>query len=117
MLELGVVRQLQRDASGPERLVTICVDGQNNVMGIHVTEGAIHGVSVRQVFGVCTTVPTAAVIFVHNHPDGSGIDTADYELARDIRQGLDPIGLDVLDHVLLCTAQRPRSFLEDAVPI
>lgn len=117
VLELGVVRQLQRDADGPERLVTICVDGKNNAMAIHVTEGAIHGVSVRRVYAVCSTVPTAAVIFAHNHPDGSGLGTADYALAEEIGKGMDAIGVAVLDHVLLRTAEAPASFLEAGVKL
>lgn len=101
VLRSGPVRRLRDLSAGEERLVTLCVDGQNRLMAAHVTRGAVHGIEARHVIAVASVVPTGAIVLAHNHPGGDGPGPVDAEMMREINAGLDALGVALLDSIVV----------------
>jgi DNA repair protein RadC len=57
----------------------------------------------REVFKEAVSSSAASVIFVHNHPSGDPEPSKeDIELTRRLVKAGEIIGIDVLDHIIVC---------------
>jgi len=89
-----------------EHFLVLCLDTRNRVTGIRqVSVGSLDSsiVHPREVFKEAISSSAASVIFVHNHPSGNPEPSKeDVELTRRLAKAGEIVGIDVLDHIIVC---------------
>ncbi len=94
-----------------EHFWVICLDTRNRpISRRQVSIGSLDTsiVHPREVFKEAVSSSAASVIFVHNHPSGDPEPSKeDIELTKRLVQAGEIIGIDVLDHIIVCD----RSYL------
>jgi DNA repair protein RadC len=94
-----------------EHFWVICLDTRNKPINWkQVSIGSLDTsiVHPREVFREAVSSSAASVIFVHNHPSGDPEPSKeDVELTKRLVQAGEIIGIDVLDHIIVCD----RSYL------
>jgi len=89
-----------------EHFLVLCLDTRNRLIGCRpVSIGSLDTsvVHPREVFKEAVSSSAASVIFVHNHPSGDPEpSTEDIELTRRLVKAGEIIGIDVLDHIIVC---------------
>lgn len=88
-----------------EHMVVLSLNSQNHVIAIHeVAVGTATGAAF-QIRDACKTVILSSgrgVIIVHNHPSGIVRPSEDdLRVTRAVQQGLDCVGISLLDHVIV----------------
>ncbi len=88
-----------------ENFYIICLDKQYHVKKVeHLAKGTLDEAAVypREVVGAVMRHQATSVILTHNHPGGSTKPSRmDLEITRRLREGLDFIRVDVLDHIIV----------------
>ncbi len=94
-----------------EHFLVLCLDTRNRVINCRpVSIGSLDTsiVHPREVFKEAVSSSAASVIFVHNHPSGDPEPSKeDVELTKRLVKAGEVIGIDVLDHIIVCD----RSYL------
>ena len=94
-----------------EHFLVLCLDTRNRVINCRpVSIGSLDTsiVHPREVFREAVSSSAASVIFVHNHPSGDPEPSKeDVELTKRLVKSGEIIGIDVLDHIIICD----RSYL------
>jgi len=94
-----------------EHFLVLCLDTRNRLINCKpVSIGSLDTsiVHPREVFKEAVSSSAASVIFVHNHPSGDPEPSKeDVELTKRLVQAGEIIGIDVLDHIIVCD----RSYL------
>ena len=94
-----------------EHFLVLCLDTRNRVINCRpVSIGSLDTsiVHPREVFKEAVSSSAASVIFVHNHPSGDPEPSKeDVELTKRLVKAGEIIGIDVLDHIIVCD----RSYL------
>jgi DNA repair protein RadC len=94
-----------------EHFWVICLDTRNRLVNSkQVSIGSLDTsiVHPREVFKEAVSSSAASVIFVHNHPSGDPEPSKeDVELTKRLVQAGQIIGIEVLDHIIVCD----RSYL------
>ncbi len=94
-----------------EHFLVLCLDTRNRVINCRpVSIGSLDTsiVHPREVFKEAVSSSAASVIFVHNHPSGDPEPSKeDIELTKRLVRAGEIIGIDVLDHIVVCD----RSYL------
>jgi len=89
-----------------EMVYVVCLDGKRKVLGVRkITEGSINAaeVTTRRITEEVMSLRASAVILAHNHVSGLAIPSqADCATTRYLKQVLEPIGIELLDHVVFC---------------
>jgi len=89
-----------------EHFMVLCLDTRNRLIGCRpVSVGSLDTsvVHPREVFKEAVSSSAASVIFVHNHPSGDPEPSKeDIELTRRLAKAGEIIGIDVLDHIIVC---------------
>jgi DNA repair protein RadC len=89
-----------------EHFLVICLDTRNRLINCRpVSIGSLDTsiVHPREVFREAVSSSAASVIFVHNHPSGDPEPSKeDIELTRRLAKAGEIVGIDVLDHVIVC---------------
>ena len=89
-----------------EMVYLLCLDGKRKVLGVRkLGEGSIHAaeITARRLTEEALALRAAGVILAHNHISGLAIPSAeDRSTTRYLRQVLEPIGIQLLDHVVFC---------------
>ncbi|HVV49744.1 MAG TPA: DNA repair protein RadC [Polyangia bacterium] len=89
-----------------EHLVALFLDVRHRVIRRRtVAIGSLTGVEVhpREVFKPAILASAAAIILAHNHPSGDPTPSrADIELTTRLRGVGDLVGIQVLDHLVIC---------------
>ncbi len=89
-----------------EMVYLLCLDGKHKVLGVRkLTEGSINSADVtsRRIAEEAMSLRASAVILAHNHVSGLAIPSrADCDTTRYLKQVLEPIGIQLLDHVVFC---------------
>ena len=84
----------------------LCLDGKHKVLGVRkLAEGSINTADVtsRRIVEEAVSLRASAVILAHNHVSGLAIPSrADCDTTRYLKQVLEPIGIELLDHVVFC---------------
>lgn len=88
-----------------EVFAVLLLDNQHRLLHYEALfYGTLDGASVypREVVKLALAHNTAAVIFAHNHPSGVAEPSqADRQITERLRQGLDLVGIRVLDHMVV----------------
>jgi DNA repair protein RadC len=89
-----------------EHFWVICLDTRNRLINCkQVSTGSLDTsiVHPREVFKEAISSSAASVIFVHNHPSGDPQPSKeDVELTKRLAKAGEIIGIDVLDHIIVC---------------
>jgi len=89
-----------------EHFLVACLDTRNRLINCRpVSVGSLDTsiVHPREAFKEAVSCSAAAVIFVHNHPSGDPEPSReDIELTRRLAKAGEIIGIDVLDHIIVC---------------
>jgi len=94
-----------------EHFMAIALSTRNSVLRvIEVSIGSLNAsiVHPRELFKECVMVSAASVVLLHNHPSGNGDGAgaspsgADLQLTRRLVKAGDVLGVEVLDHIILC---------------
>jgi DNA repair protein RadC len=89
-----------------EHFLVICLDTRNRLINCRpVSMGSLDTsiVHPREVFKEAVSASAASVIFVHNHPSGDTEPSKeDVELTKRLVKAGEIIGIDVLDHIIVC---------------
>jgi DNA repair protein RadC len=94
-----------------EHFLAIALSTRNSVLRvIEVSIGSLNAsiVHPRELFKECVMVSAASVVILHNHPSGNGDGAgatpsgADLSLTRRLVKAGDVLGIEVLDHIVLC---------------
>ena len=107
---VNIVRS-QLKGKKKEHFLVLCLDTRNRVINCRsVSIGSLDTsiVHPREVFREAVSSSAASVIFVHNHPSGDPEPSKeDVELTKRLVKAGEIIGVDVLDHIVVCD----RSYL------
>jgi DNA repair protein RadC len=89
-----------------EHFWVLCLDTRNRLINYKpVSRGSLDTsiVPPREVFKEAVSSSAASVIFVHNHPSGDPEPSKeDIELTKRLVKAGEIIGIDVLDHIVVC---------------
>ena len=89
-----------------EMVYLLCLDGKHKVLGVRkLAEGSINTADVtsRRIAEEAMSLRASTVILAHNHVSGLAIPSrADCDTTRYLKQVLEPIGIELLDHVVFC---------------
>ena len=89
-----------------EHFLVLCLDTRNRLINCKpVSVGSLDTsiVHPREVFREALSSSAASVIFVHNHPSGDPEPSEeDVELTKRLAKAGEIIGIDVLDHIIVC---------------
>jgi len=102
---VGVVRSKLKGKK-KEHFLVLCLDTRNRLISCRpVSIGSLDTsvVHPREVFKEAVSSSAASVIFVHNHPSGDPEPSEeDVELTRRLVKAGEIIGIEVLDHIIVC---------------
>jgi DNA repair protein RadC len=89
-----------------EHFVVLCLDTRNRLINHKLVSMGSLDTSIvhpREVFNEAITSRAASVIFAHNHPSGDPEPSKeDVELTRRLAKAGEIMGIDVLDHIIIC---------------
>jgi len=105
---VDVVKLIKMKLKGKkkEHFLVLCLDTRNHLINCKsVSVGSLDTsvVHPREVFKEAITASAASVIFAHNHPSGDPEPSEeDIELTKRLVKAGEIIGIDVLDHIIVC---------------
>jgi DNA repair protein RadC len=89
-----------------EHFLVLCLDTRNRLINHKLVSMGSLDTSIvhpREVFNEAVTSCAASVIFAHNHPSGDPEPSKeDVELTRRLAKAGEIMGIDVLDHIIIC---------------
>jgi DNA repair protein RadC len=89
-----------------EHFLVLCLDTRNRLIDCKLVSMGSLDTSVvhpREVFKEAISSCAASVIFAHNHPSGDPEPSKeDVELTRRLVKAGEIVGIDVLDHIIVC---------------
>ena len=101
-----------------EHFFVVLLDNKHRkIRDVEVARGSLTATIVhpRDVFSRVLRDPTAAVVFVHNHPSGDPTPSReDVEITRRLRDVAELVGVRVLDHIVIGQG-RYVSFVDDGL--
>ena len=102
---IKLVKQKLKDKK-KEHFLILCLDTRNNLIKIStVSTGTLDAnlVHPREVFKEAIQSLASSIILVHNHPSGSPEPSgADIDITKRIVETGKVVGIDVLDHIIVC---------------
>lgn len=88
-----------------EVVYIMCLDGKLKLLKCSlVSRGSVNSVnlSIRKIVGEALACNATSVILAHNHPSGIAVASYDDQLVtRNIRQGLEAVGIELRDHIIV----------------
>jgi DNA repair protein RadC len=88
-----------------EHFVTLMMDTQNRIIGIHtVSIGTLNCavISAREVFKAAILANAASIILAHNHPSGDVTPSPeDIKVTENLKKAGKLLDIEVLDHVIV----------------
>jgi DNA repair protein RadC len=113
---LRFVRSLEN--SDVEKMLTLYLDGQNQLICIQITRGTVNQAYVypREIIRHAILVGSCAMILVHNHPSGHERPSeADIRITRSIQEVAKLLEIVVHDHMIVGAGGRFFSFREEGM--
>jgi DNA repair protein RadC len=104
----GVATEVRSQLKGKkkEHFVVLCLDTRNRLINRKLVSVGSLDTSIvhpREVFKEAVSSCAASVIFAHNHPSGDPEPSKeDIELTKRLAKAGEIIGIDVLDHIIVC---------------
>ncbi|MBQ2061981.1 MAG: DNA repair protein RadC [Oscillospiraceae bacterium] len=93
------------DGEKKEVLYLMCLDAKGKLLSCQtVAEGGVNvtAVSVRQVVDLALRSNATSVVLAHNHPSGVALPSqADQFMTRQVADALRPLGIRLLDHIVV----------------
>ena len=93
------------DGEKREILYLMCLDGKGKMLSCRpAAQGGVNvtAVSVRQVVDMALRSGATAVVLAHNHPSGVALPSrADQVMTRQVADALRPLGIRLLDHIVV----------------
>ena len=109
--DVATIVRSQLKGKKREHFLVLCLDTRNRLINYKpVSMGSLDTsvVHPREVFKEAISSSAASVIFVHNHPSGDPEPSKeDIELTKRLAKAGEIVGIDVLDHIIVCD----RSYL------
>jgi len=104
--DVATIVRSQLKGKKKEHFLVLCLDTRNHLINYkQVSMGSLDTsvVHPREVFKEAISSNAASVIFVHNHPSGDPEPSKeDVELTKRLAKAGEIIGIDVLDHIIVC---------------
>jgi DNA repair protein RadC len=104
--DVATVMRSKLKGKKKEHFWVVCLDTRNRLIDWkQVSMGSLDTsiVHPREVFKEAVSASAASVIFVHNHPSGDPEPSKeDIELTKRLVKAGEIIGIDVLDHIIVC---------------
>jgi len=104
--DVAAVMRSKLKGKKKEHFWVICLDTRNRLINYKpVSIGSLDTsiVHPREVFKEAVSSSAASVIFVHNHPSGDPEPSKeDIELTKRLAKAGEIVGIDVLDHIIVC---------------
>jgi DNA repair protein RadC len=104
--DVAAVMRSKLKGKKKEHFWVVCLDTRNRLIDWkQVSIGSLDTsiVHPREVFKEAVSTSAASVIFVHNHPSGDPEPSKeDIELTKRLVKAGEIIGIDVLDHIIVC---------------
>jgi DNA repair protein RadC len=96
---------IEMSALDQEQLRVVLLDTKHRVVAIRtIYQGSVNQAQVRigEIFREAIRANAVAVVVVHNHPSGDSTpSSADVALTTELAQAGAPLGVDVLDHLII----------------
>ena len=100
-----------------EHMLALHLNNQNTPLGLErvaIGGAAGIGVTVRDVLKGAILSNAASIILCHNHPSGNPKPSAeDLAFTAGIKQGLEAVGLALLDHIVVCPTTGRHSSMRE----
>ena len=104
--DVAAVMRSKLKGKKKEHFWVICLDTRNRLINCKpVSIGSLDTsiVHPREVFKEAVSSSSSSVIFVHNHPSGDPEPSKeDVELTKRLAKAGEIVGIDVLDHIIVC---------------
>jgi len=104
--DVAAVMRSKLKGKKKEHFWVLCLDTRNRLINRKLVSIGSLDTSIvhpREVFKEAVSSSAASVIFVHNHPSGdSEPSKEDIELTKRLVKAGEIIGIDVLDHIIVC---------------
>ena len=104
--DVAAVVRSQLKGKKREHFLVLCLDTRNRLIDCRpVSTGSLNTsiVHPREVFAEAVSCRAASVIFAHNHPSGDPEPSKeDVELTKRLAKAGEIMGIDVLDHIIVC---------------
>ena len=103
-----VVAEVRSQLKGKkkEHFLVLCLDTRNRLINRRLVSMGSLDTSIvhpREVFNEAVSSYAASVIFAHNHPSGDPEPSKeDIELTKRLARAGEIVGIDVLDHIIVC---------------
>lgn len=89
-----------------EMVYLLCLDGKRKVLGVRkISEGSVSAaeVTARRISEEALALRASSVVLAHNHVSGIALPSReDCATTEYLRQVLEPIGIELTDHVVFC---------------
>ena len=89
-----------------EMVYLICLDAKKKVLACRLLQrGCVDfvGFSIRKVAEIAMSCNAVSVVLAHNRPGGMALpSTTDYQTTEALRSALSALGIEVLDHLVVC---------------
>ena len=93
------------NSSAEEKMVMICLDVKNNIVGLHeVAHGSINGCGLRMadIYKKALLNNAFSVVIAHNHPSGDLTPShADVDFTEEVIKAGNLLGINCLDHIIV----------------
>jgi DNA repair protein RadC len=104
--DVAAVVRSQLKGKKKEHFLVLCLDTRNRLINHRLVSLGSLDTSIvhpREVFKEAVSSCAASVIFAHNHPSGDPEPSReDIELTKRLAKAGEIIGIDVLDHIIVC---------------
>ncbi|MHC1578180.1 MAG: RadC family protein [Dehalococcoidia bacterium] len=104
--DVAAVVRSQLKGKKKEHFLVLCLDTRNRLINHKLVSMGSLDTSIvhpREVFKEAVSSCAASVIFAHNHPSGDPEPSReDIELTKRLAKAGEIIGIDVLDHIIVC---------------
>lgn len=102
-----------------EEIHALFLDGCNQIVGsVCVSQGGLHGAAINasDVFRPAIVAGASGIILSHNHPSGDPTPSvSDLLLTKKLIQAGELLGIQLLDHIIVCPETRRSSSVVDAL--
>lgn len=102
---VNVLEEYGLNSSADEKMVMICLDVKNNIVGLHeVAHGSINGCGLRMadIYKKALLNNTFSIVIAHNHPSGDLTPSrADVGFTEEVIEAGRLLGINCLDHIIV----------------
>ena len=102
---VNVLEEYGLNSSADEKMVMICLDVKNNIVGLHeVAHGGINGCGLRMadIYKKALLNNAFSIVIAHNHPSGDLTPSrADVGFTEEVIEAGRLLGINCLDHIIV----------------